>query len=1180
MYLKRIELQGFKSFAGKTVLELMPGITAVVGPNGSGKSNISDAIKWVLGEQSMKSLRGSKLEDVIFSGTEARKSVGFAEVSLIIDNTDGSLPIEFSEVVVTRRAYRSGESNFYINKTPCRLKDILELFMDTGLGRDGYSIIGQGKIDEILSNKSEERRHIFEEAAGIVKYRTRKHEAEKKLEATEQNLVRINDIIIEIEGKLDTLKKQSDKAKKYLELKEELKSIEVGLFLDNIDKNKEKLNKVKEDEKILKAQEKEEENKLVELQANKEELKKDLDNLLEKIETIQNEVFDNKNFIERLHSEINISDTQILNNIKNLDRIKEEIDELNEKIVSLQDEKQSKDDKKTRLLNNKEKFVQELKEKEEELKKVSFTLTAQEERIEAVKVKIENCKDEKANKVTDINSSKAKIEMAVKREKQITEEKMSVISELDNTRIEKQAVEKVFYEINKERDEILQKLEKGNTIKKENSQKIKDFVDDINKKESDLRLKETRYKFLTETQKEKEGYYKSVKAILKSCEDGSISSAGVCGTVADLIEVPKDYELAIEMSLGSMLQNIVTDTEQDSKRLINFLKEKNLGRASFLPITAVKGKKIDKIKSSSLIIGIASDLINYDNKYEQVILNLLGKTVIVKDMDTAIKVAKDNSYSFKIVTLLGDIINPSGQMTGGSAPSKNNSILGRNRIIDELKADIDVLKKEIDSKQNELEDYKNSVEDILNETKQLEFKYQEIEITFATNKQKLSGLDENILKLENKLQFLKTEITEMQNHKTELEEAIVKYQEEELKLEEDITTMQKEVDDFNVKNKDKQTYIDNLNLDITNLKISVSSFDESGISLEEMITRIQQDIDNTKAEIEKKNVQIEKINLENEELKNKKEESKKQIENNEQNLKQKDEEIINLKEEKNQKNKKLDIYENDIITQFKTIETLKDGITKIDVKKEKIETEIEQVIEKMWEEYELTPNNAEGFKKPQNVAQTVKEVAKLRNDIKNLGSINVDSIEEYKEIKERYDFMSEQKIDLESAQKKLKSIISDMINIMKIQFTQQFKAINENFQKTFLDLFGGGKAKLRLTDESNVLESGIEIEVQPPGKKLQNMMLLSGGEKAFTAIALLFAILNLNPAPFCVLDEIEAALDDVNVYRYAEHLKKYIDTTQFLIITHRKGSMEAANTVYGVTMEENGVSKLLSLKLT
>ena len=1100
MYLKRLEMQGFKSFADKTVLEFMPGITSVIGPNGSGKSNISDAIRWVLGEQSMKSLRGSKSEDIIFAGTQNRKSLGFAEASLIFDNTDGKLPVEYTEVTVTRKIYRSGESGYYINKTPCRLKDVLELFMDTGIGKDGYSIIGQGKIDEILSNKSEDRRHIFEEAAGIVKYRVRKAESEKKLEHTKLNLLRINDILSEIESNIEPLKLQSEKAKKFLNLREELKSIEVGLFLYNIDTYKEKLQKVIEDEEILKSQNDEANSKMQEISELKENLKQEIDRL---------------------------------------------------------------------------------QEKEEELEKLVNKLSAKELEIEEKKKKVEENIDSKYEKQVNISTIEANLENIEKRKKQISSEIDFNISELDSTRLTKQEIAKTFYEIEANRNEAVKSLERISAQKEETEKKEKEYEEKINSLYSEYRIKESRLKFLKETEREKEGYIRSVKNLLLDCEKDIGLKKGTHGVLASIIKTPKEYETAIEMTLGAATQNIVTETEQDAKKLVEHLRKNNLGRASFLPIASVKGKKLEKYNSKGItgIIGIASDLVQFNKKYEQIVLSLLGRTVVVENMDTAIALAKQNNYSFRIVTQKGDLINPSGAITGGSVAQKTVNILGRGREIEELEKELKKIKSKIERTEQEKEEYLQSSENVMEEIMSLEKSLQEIDIVYASDKQKVIAVDENIERLTKRLEKLKEELKELEEQK----ENNINQKEQE---EKDIKTIIEEnveltaiIEQFANLNKDNQAYIDNLNMDVTNLKISVSSFDESETSINEMVERIEQDVQNNINSIENKQKQKQIIENDNKELEEKITTLLEKIDQINEQVSKSGDKVIDLKEERTNKNNDLSKAEKDYEAQFEVIEALKEQIVKIDVKKTKLEQDIETVVNKLWEEYELTPNNVTEYEKPQNVQTTTKQVNSLRNQIKDLGSINIDSIEEYNTTKQRYDFMCEQRLDLEDGIAKLKKVIQDMTSIMKTQFATQFEIINKNFGEVFKELFGGGKAELILTDAENILECGIDIHVQPPGKKLQNMSLLSGGEKAFTAIALLFAILKINPSPFCVLDEIEAALDDVNVYRYADYLKKFINNTQFLVITHRKGTMEAADTVYGITMEENGISKLLSMKL-
>ena len=1179
MYLKRIEMQGFKSFADKTVLEFKPGITTVIGPNGSGKSNISDAIRWVLGEQSMKSLRGAKSEDIIFAGTQARKSLGFAEVSIVIDNNDNKLPIEYSEVTVTRKIYRSGETGYFINKVPCRLKDILELFMDTGIGKDGYSIIGQGKIDEILSNKSEDRRHIFEEAAGIVKYRTRKQESEKKLEQTKLNLLRINDILAEIEANIEPLKLQSDKAKQFLDLREELKSIEVGLFIYNINTYKEKLEQLVKDEDIITSQKEAEDSKREALQASKEELRQVVDDITAQIENMQNIGFESSNKIEKINSEIGISNERIQNNSANKQRLEAEILEVKNRIEELKEEQKQKLEKKTNLTSNKEKFEKELAEKEAELAELSKKLSAKELEIEGKKQIVQDNIDKKYELAAEINTQDVNYENLEKRKKQLKNEIDSVISELDSTRYGKNEISKGFYDIESKRNIAVENLEKSVQAKEQNMQKLKQYEEEISKLTYTQRMKQARHQFLIETEKEKEGYNKTVKSLLVACDKDSSLNKGIHGVLANLISVEKEYETAIEMCLGQSLQNIVTSTEQDAKKMIEYLRTNRLGRASFLPIASVQGKKLDKLTKMDGVIGIASDLVKCKKEYEQIILSLLGRTVVVEDMDTAIALAKKDKYSFRIVTLKGDIISSSGSISGGSVQTKTVNILGRSREIEDLEKELKKLEKQIADKTAEKEEYASSIGDSIEQTAKLEKELQEIEIVYATEKQKMVAVEENITRLENRLAKLKEEVTQTEKQKEE--NRLLKEQKEAeiQELTQQIEELNKVIEEFALNNKDNQKYIDDLNFDITNLKISVTSFDESESSIEEMVERISQDIKNNEQSIENKNQNILAITEENTKLEQTITEYNNQIEQIKQEVTNSGTKVEELKQERIAKNEKLVNTENEIQSQFSTLESLKEQIIKLDVKKTKLEQDLQQVVESLWNEYELTPNSTEEYQKPNNVATAQKQVNSLRNKIKDLGSINIDSIEEYKKTKERYDFMSEQRLDLENTASKLRKIIGDMTTTMQNQFKEKFELINKNFNEVFTELFNGGKAELILENEENILECGIDIRVQPPGKKLQNMMLLSGGEKAFTAIALLFAILKINPAPFCILDEIEAALDDVNVYRFAEYLKKFCKQTQFLVITHRKGTMEAGDSVYGVTMEENGISKLLSIKL-
>ena len=1181
MDLKRLEMYGFKSFADKTALDFKDGITVVIGPNGSGKSNISDCVRWILGEQSIKSLRGNKTEDIIFAGTQNRKSLGFAEGSLIIDNSDGKLPIEYNEVTITRRIYRSGESGYFINKTPCRLKDVLELFMDTGIGKDGYSIIGQGKIDEILSNKSEDRRRIFEEAAGIVKYRTRKNESEKKLEQTKLNLLRINDIISEIEGNIDNLRIQSEKAKKFLNLREELKNIEIGLFLYNIDDYKEKVLEIEKDLDIYDSQKVKETEKLNNIQLEKDSLRENLEELVNLIENTQNLGFEVEKKKEQINGEINISQERIQNNEENFKRYEEEINNLNNKNLELEEEKKQKLDKKINLTSNKEKFEKELKEKEAEFEKYSKTLSEKEIEIENKKKIIEENIDKKYEYIASLNTEKANLDNLIKKNKTLKNDLQNTISELDSTRNEKSEIASSFYSVENNRNILVKELEDIKVKSKESSQKINDYNLKINNRESEFRIKESKYKFLCEMEKEKEGYNKSVKAILDISDKESNFKKGMHGVLANLITAPEEYETAIEMALGAAIQNIVTDTEEEAKKFVNYLRENKFGRASFLPISSVKGQKVANVKKGNLsgVIGIAADLIEFNKKYEGIVYNLLGKTVIVEDMDTAIALSKMNSNNFKIVTLKGDIINTSGSITGGYIAPKTSKLLGRGTEIKALEKELNKLQKEIQKIKEEKIDYENMVSDVISglEIKQKELN--DIEIIYATENQKIKNFDLEILKLEAKRDKLKEDIEQNVKEQKLSSENQEQISEDMNKLEEQSKLINIEIEEFTKLNKDNQKYIDDLNFDITNLKISVSSFDESEISINEFVERIENDIQLNKESIENKILLKEKALKDNEELNQKISELKEKILQMEKEVLESSDKAKALKEERTLKNEKLLNLEKSFEEEQNIIEDLKTQISKLEVKKSKIELELEQVINKMWDEYELTPNNVKDCEKASNPAEVQKKVNSLRNQIKEIGSVNIDSIKEYKETKERYDFLCEQRLDLENSISKLKKLISEIIDTMKKQFNENFNLINKNFKEVFAELFGGGKAELKLEDSNNVLECGIDIEVQPPGKKLQSMLLLSGGERAFTAIALLFAILKINPAPFCILDEIEAALDDVNVYRFADYLKKFGKETQFLVITHRKGTMEAADTVYGITMEEKGISKLLSIDM-
>lgn len=1183
MQLKKIELQGFKSFADKTEIVFLDGITTIVGPNGSGKSNISDSLRWVLGEQSVKSLRGSKMEDVIFSGTQARKKVGFAQVSIYLDNTDSTLPVEYKEVVVTRRVYRTGESNYLINNNECRLKDIQELFMDTGVGKDGYSIISQGKIDEILSTKSEERRHIFEEASGIVKYRTRKEEATKKLANTQTTLARLNDILSEIENIIGPLEKKSETAKKYLMLKDELKIFDVRLFVNLVNDNVVNLNKLND---VINTFENDIKNELKiskESEEKKVALKERIQEITLKIEETQEKYFNMQSELEKLSSKIEIKNTEIENGNQNIKRLLDEVEEDNNRILLLEEEIEKRLQKRKSMSDNKKKFEIELEEKQEQLNKIMNTLDKKDIQIDEIKKKIDESNDEKYDLKVDISSIEATIEA---NEKQIEEKKKIAQKNIflkDSLNLEKEEISQVLNEKSKELSSINNTIDLNSNIKKEYLLDFEKIEKNVSVLKEKIMVGTSKLNYLVNIEKENEGYYKSVKSALEY----SKSNSRVYGTLASLISTKEEYEYAIEIALGGYIQNIVVESENEAKNIISYLKEKSLGRATFLPLTSIKDIRFDlKSKASKCegYIAVASELVKYDKKYFKAINLSLGTTVIVDTIDNAIKMSKVLKNSVRIVTLAGELISATGSITGGQTAKSKSGLIGRSEKIANLKESISKDENEyneIATKMNEIKMKIDSVESILEENK---VKKDEINIELVKYNEKYEHITNEIEKLETTKQNSNLEVETLENEKNSLLQKIEIYNEKIEKIDEENEKNQVVVDEYRRFNKEKSQEMDFLNEDIVNLKISLSSFDETVASIDEMKEKIEQDIGNFKFSIDRKNEQVELLK---EEIKN----SIKEIEELKESIKSqhnsKDEftKIVEkLKSEKNEITVNQEKVEENIIECLKNIEKLKEEKSKVESKKVKFDLEIENIKNKMWEDYELTISGCK--KMLENIEvdeldtkQISKKAENIRKQIKDLGEVNISAIEEFKTTKERYDFISNQKNDLEETKSKLNNLISNMTSIMKNQFAKQFKIITENFNETFKELFGGGKADLRLSDESNILESGIEIEVQPPGKKLQSMMLLSGGERALTATALLFAILKIKSPPFCILDEIEAALDDVNVHRFAEYIKKYSKKTQFIVITHRKGTMEVASSTYGVTMQEYGISKIVSMKL-
>lgn len=1185
LYLKCLEMQGFKSFADKISLDFNNGITSVVGPNGSGKSNISDAIRWVLGEQSIKSLRGSKMEDVIFAGTEHRKPLGFAEVSITLDNSDSALPIAYGEVTVTRRVFRSGESEYLINKAPCRLKDITELFLDTGIGRDGYSVIGQGRVDEILSTRSEDRRHIFEEASGIMKYKVRKQDAEKKLELTRQNLERINDIINELESQLGPLKEQSEAARKYLDIRESLKELEVNVYLDSMEKFREKLQVFEEQYKNVKSQVDSENNRLEEITASNKDKTDLLKAFDEKIEAARQQFYALEGDLERFNSDIKVNNEKKVNLEQNIGRLDAEISEAQLKMSGLDKEEAGKLDKLKYLDKQLNIYSQKLAEYEKQMDELLKTLSESERQIEQMKTVIMDKMDIQSDKKMQINDVKTHIENIQKRQKSIDNEIYQQVIENDNEKMKKEDLTRSIHHASKELRKQQTRREELNGELSESDKLLGGLRTKQSKLRSEMQFKTSRARTLTEMEQNLEGYNRSVRQVLQECKESEGFGKGIHGALAQLIKVDRKYEAAIEMTLGGALQNIVTQTEEAAKKAIEYLKRNKSGRATFLPISSVNGRGFDasmteRIKRSEGFCGIASELVSCDPVYKGIIRNLLGKVVVIDNLDNAIRVARSFGYSFRIATLEGDILNAGGSMSGGSLENRGTGILSRSREIEELNNELAKLKAEDNSLSNDINQLCADISEINGELSSLENAIKNNELVKVRDESHLAQVEENIGKLAARMDMLKQEKAQLERQQGEISAELEKYQQELLSIEQEINALKQTVAESQDKHKEDQAVRDALHADITDFKISVNSIKESMDSVKENSDRLASEKEVLTKAIERKN--NEKIKYQNEikHIDELNEGLRENIRKSEESRSGRTFEMDRLAEER--KVMEEDLYDivNKINEANKNILLLQEEYSRVEVKKTKLESEMEALQDRMWNEYELTYSSALQLKKDiGSLSSAQRKINELRAAIKELGPVNVSSIEEYVKTKERFEFMSAQRNDMDQAREKLMRVIQEMTSIMKKQFMEQFELINKNFNIVFKELFNGGRAGLILSDEDNVLESGIEIEVQPPGKKLQNMMLLSGGERAFTAIALLFSILRLKPSPFCILDEIEAALDDANVYRFAEYLRRYSDQTQFIIVTHRKGTMEGSDTLYGVTMQEHGVSKVVSMKM-
>ena len=1171
-------MQGFKSFPDKTVLEFNKGITAVVGPNGSGKSNISDAVRWVLGEQSTKTLRGSKMEDVIFSGTNVRKAKGFAEVTLRLDNTDRSLNKDSDEVSVTRRYYRSGDSEYLVNGESARLRDVNELFMDTGLGRDGYSIVGQGKIADMVSPKASERRDMLEEAAGISHFRYRRGDAIKRLAQAEENLVRLRDILSELESRVGPLKAQSEKAQKFIVLAGERKNLEIGIWLNTIDKTGEKMRDQEHKIEIAEASHKEAQDELSKIGEMIDKAADGTRDINIKLEEIRNSASGFEEKLSDIDSQIKVAENSILHNNETIERInrdKAAENETEQNIDAAVSVARECIQKAEEQIADATRQMDELSKQEETYRlsssEFSDRAAALSGEISALSVRLADCR-------VTAETANSSIEEIRSRISAIDESMGTRKDDYDALLKRKADAEASLKEIQDEIVSVKNAID-GYTLRFENRGKKADSVKlAIDEKQRELHKGQDRVRLLEDLEKNMEGYFGAVKAVMK--ESGRGALRGIYGPVSQLITVKDKYSAAIETALGAAVQNIVVDNETDAKRAMGFLKEHRAGRATFLPITAIKGRVLSEqgLDDQYGFVSIASDLVSYDNKYSEIIRWLLGRTAVAEDIDSAIAIAKKYSYRFRIVTLDGQVINAGGSMTGGSRV-QNAGILSRGNEIERLKGSLASMQKELDGM---LSDYKLLSEDASAAKAELE----------GAEGDLLRAKEENIrregeLKLaSDKLASVSSGVKELLEEKETLEKRIesvssgaeaARSQIDELK--ETLENKEKELESITGDSKTLQKNREEVASKAAEIRLRIVSLQKDVEANTDEITRLKNrktghldrlsELDGEIREIEEKNDELraltERLSADEKALKANHGDAQNQIN-----------ELISQRDELEKQANDLRLHER---AKSEERERLSGDIARLEERKIAMRNEYDNLTSKLYDEYQLTRREAAALEiEIDDYSLAAKRLAELKSQIRALGSVNVSAIEEYKEVSERYEFLSGQINDVETSRAELNKMIDDLTGKMAEQFREQFNRINSCFGQTFIELFGGGKAELRLEDERDVLGSDIEIKVQPPGKNVQNINLLSGGEKGLSAIALLFAILKVTPAPFCIFDEVEAALDDVNVSRYAQYVRRMTKNTQFILITHRRGTMEEADVLYGVTMQEKGVSKLLELK--
>ena len=1179
MYLKALEIQGFKSFPDKTVLNFGEDITAIVGPNGSGKSNISDAIRWVMGEQNSRQLRGAKMEDVIFGGTEKRRAMGFAQVTLVIDNTEHIFNRDEAEVAVTRRYYRSGESEYYINRQSVRLKDVNELFMDTGMGREGYSIIGQGKIDEILSVRSDDRREVFEEAAGISKYRHRKEESERKLQRTEENLVRINDKITELELQVEPLRKQAETAKKYLVLRDELRTLEISVWLENLQKLKADRLKLQADFETAQADQKKAQDELDRVYAQAEECSRLLHENDCAAEEKRGRISALESAIGEHESAAAVARTTAQHHAETIERMDREMSESRSRTESLHEQMQV-------MARRMEEIDASARTLENEIAALCEEMRGSSDAAAAAAAQLEQLRRREAQEVAGAAQAQAELsaitagsDEIAQRTAELTEELTQSEEKLTQTRREAAQNEKELLSAQEE-EQAAANIIGGHSLKMEGRQRrAKESIEQKNQLSLQEKTIADRIRLLSEMEKEYEGFSKAVKIVMRAAEARTLS--GIHGPVGNLIHTDKDCSVAIEIALGGALQHIVVDTKNDGKNAIGLLKQRDGGRATFLPLDTIRGRSLREngLENEYGFVGIASELVRCDGCYGSVIENLLGATVVVEDLDCGIQMAKRHDNRFRIVTLDGQVINAGGSMTGGSV-SRNAGILSRS-------GELEQLHKKLKKIQSQLQDAT-----LLAESANRELQKAQYELEVARDQQRQAN--DRVLTLEGR-----------KNHYDMLIESL-EQQQESLHIQKEnlqkrstddagrMDTIRRTIADFTARAEETREEIEMLQRRqetarqglgemtdrLTEKKAQQAALSAEGESARrsmEDLSRLRESLEGEHTDRESLRAQMEQAmaqaRAEEERQQQEARELRGGIEEHRQALQKLSEEKMALETRRSQTDR-LSRTCND------TLLNCEREVTRLEGKLNGSALEEKQILDKLWERYELSHSDAQALRvELESVPKATRRIGELNREIKGLGAINIGAIEEFDRVNTRYTYLSDQRNDVEKAKEELLGIIEEITKQMTEIFATQFEILKQSFQETFLELFGGGRATLELEDENDILRCGIEIKAQPPGKQLKTLSLLSGGEKAFVAIALYFAILKVHPTPFCVMDEIEAALDESNVVRYARYMRRIAGKTQFIVITHRRGTMEEADVLYGITMQERGVSTVLTANL-